>query len=140
MEPIMCHQIRTCVLVLLGIAGWLALTPSTAESHGGRVIAHAAANQYLGRGYGYGGGYGYPRYYGGYSTAYGGYSTAYGGYSTAYGGGSYGLGNSLYYYGGGYPLYGYNNLGGYGYNGGYPAYGYGGAFGNAMLYGRGGGY
>jgi hypothetical protein len=121
----MCH--RTCVLVFLGIGGWLALTPATAEAQGSRIISRAAVNQYLNGGYGYAGGYGYPRYYGGYTTAYGGYNG--------------GLGSSSNYYGNGYPLYGYNNGGyGYGYGGGYPAYGYGGAFGNAMLYGRGGGF
>jgi hypothetical protein len=123
----MCHRLRTCVLISLGIAGWLAFTPATAEAQGGRIIARAAVNQYLNGGYGYAGGYGYPRYYGGYATAYGGLP--------------YGLGRSLNNYGDGYPLYGYNNLGGYSYSGGgYPAYGYGGAFGNSMLYGRSGGF
>ncbi|HUY37080.1 MAG TPA: hypothetical protein VMV69_30465 [Pirellulales bacterium] len=119
----MCHQLRTCVLVFLGVAGWLALSPATAQAQFGRVFALGAAQQYLNGGYGYGGypggygGYGYPRYYGGYSGAFGN-----------------GYGNR---FGAGYPLYGYNN-GGYGYGGGYPAFGYGlrrAAFGRAMAYG-----
>ena len=124
----MCHRIQTSVLVALGVAGWLALVPATAEAQRGRAIAQAAANRYLNGGYR--GVYGYPRYYGGYTTAYG------NGY---YGGGYYGGS----YYGGGYPVYGYNNNGyGFRYGGGYPAYGYGlrrSAFGDAMLY-RGGGF
>jgi hypothetical protein len=125
----MCHRIRTCVLISLGVAGCLALAPATAEAQRGRAIAQFAANEYLGGGYGYGygypGGYGYPRYYGGYTTSYGvGYRDA-------------GLWNG---YINSYPVYGYNNSGyGYGYGGGYPAYGYGGirrsAFGRAMTYG-----
>jgi hypothetical protein len=104
-----------CVLVSLGVAGWLALAPATAKAQRSRAIAQAAVNQYLNGGYGgYGVAYGYPRPYGGYSTPYG----------------------------GSYPIYGYNNAGyGYRYGGGYPAYGYGirrSAFGNAMVYGGGG--
>jgi hypothetical protein len=117
-------------VIVSAVAAWLALTPSTAEAQRGRMIARAAVNQYLGRGYGYGygyGGYGYPRRYGGFTTPYG---------------GGYGLGNSLNY---GYPLYGYGGFSNGGYyggrfggglgNGGY----YGSGYGNAFLYGRGGG-
>ena len=122
----MCHQLRTCAWITLGVAGWLALTPSTAHAQRGRVIAQAAVNQYLNGGYGgYLGAYGYPRYYGGYNMAYG------SGYTN--------LGHGAYGYGGSYPLYGYNNGGyGYSYGGGYPAYAYGvrrSAFGDATLYG-----
>jgi len=109
-EPIMCQRIRTCVLILVGVAGWLALTPATAEAQRGRAIAYAAANRYLAGGYGYGD-YGYGGY--GYADGYG--------YPRYYGGAVYGNGNGL-----GYPLYGYNNGSyGYVYGGGYPAFGYG---------------
>jgi hypothetical protein len=124
----MCHRRRTYLLVSLGAACWLALTPAPAEAQRGRAIAQAAGNYYLSGGYR--GGYGYPRYFGGYTTAYG--------------NGYYGGLNAWNGYGGGYPVYGYNNGGyGYGYGGGYPAYGYGvrrSAFDNAMAYRRGGFY
>ena len=121
----MCYRLRTCVLVLLGVAGGLALTPATAQAQRGRIIAQAAVNQYLNGGYGgYPGAFASPRYYGGYTTPYG------NGYNN--------LGQGVYG-GGGYPLYGYNNGGyGYSYGGGYPAYAYGirrSAFGDAALYG-----
>jgi hypothetical protein len=126
----MCHQIRTCVLIFVGVAGWLALTPATAEAQRGRAIAYAASGSYLGGGYGYGG-YGYPGNYA--------YPRFYGGYTTVYGDGlGYG-GSYMNGYGAAYPVYGYNNGGyGYGYGGGYPAFGYGvrrSAFGRAMAYG-----
>ncbi len=118
----MCHRLRTSVLISLGIAGWLALVPATAEAQRGRAIAQAAVNNYLNGGYG-----GYRGGYGGYRGGYG-YPRYYGGYTTAYGNGNYGRSNY-----GGYPVYGYNNGGyGYGYRGGYPA------FGNPAAYGLGG--
>lgn len=123
----MCHRLPTSALILLGVAGWLALIPAAAEAQRGRAIALAAANNYLNGGVygGYRGGYGYPRYYGGYTTAYG---------NGNYGGGYYSGGYPVYGYSyGGYPVYGYNNGGyGYGYGGGYPA------FGNTTVYGGGG--
>lgn len=124
-ELIVTYRRRTCALVLLGMAGLLALTPAAAEAQRGRRIARAAAGVYLNRGYGGNqGGYGYSRYNGSYN----------GSYNSGYGRGYYGGGNSWNGYGGGYPSYGYNRGYGagypsYGYNrgygGGYPGYGYG---------------
>jgi hypothetical protein len=109
-------RLRTCLLVSLGVVGWLAFVPAKAEAQNG-YYARAAVNQYINGPYGGYGGYGYqPRYYGGYGNAY-----SYG--STAYGNGfNYG-GNNWNGYQNSYPAFGYNSA--YGGYSGYPAYNYG---------------
>ena len=104
------NSLRTCLIVSLVMAGWLAYAPARTEAQG--FVARAAVNQYLNGGYGGYGGYGYgyqPQYYGGYGNGY------------SYGNGGYGYGSS-------YPAFGYNS--GYGYSAysGYPAYGYRGSY------------
>jgi hypothetical protein len=119
------YRLRTCFLVVLGTAAWLAFAPARAEAQQGRWVAQAAVNQFLGGGYsGYGGGYsnyGYqPQYYGGYGNS--GYTATYPVYG--YNSGAYGYNSGAY---------GYNN-----YGSGYPAYGYGNSrayYGNASPYG-----
>src|ERR1043166_7620186 len=77
-ELTMNSRLRMCLLVSLGVAGWLTFTPGKAQAQNGE-IARAAVNQYLNGAYsGYGyqpqyyGSYGYqPRYYGGYGNGYG---------------------------------------------------------------------
>ena len=90
LELMMNSRLRTCLLVSLVMAGWLAFAPAKAEAQG--FVARAAVNQYLNGGYGGYGGYGYgyqPQYYGGYGNGY------------SYGNGGYGYGSS-------YPAFGYN--------------------------------
>jgi hypothetical protein len=112
----MSYRLRTRMLLLLGVASWLALTPATATSQyvtfgGGGYRSLGYQPQYYGGYPAYGYGYSPQPYYGG-NPAYG-YGGGYpvyrpGTYSNGYAWGGYGRGYSPYAYGAGYPGYGYN--------------------------------